>query len=156
VTKIAATEEQVFTVPASPEEVYAFFLNPDRLREALACVEHHEVLPDDRVRWVFEEKVDKGIRFKADFVVAYAGNGADHVAGHSVAGNLGNAWDAWIRPAPGGGSEVRYHETVVPELPITAVTALLIKPLVVRELRNDVTRFLGRVKDLLSATAATR
>src|SRR4051794_38921880 len=117
--KIAATEEQVFDVPASPERVYAFFTALDELRAATPGVERCEPLPDGRVRWVLEEKVDKGIRFKADFVVAYDGNGTDHARGRFVEGNMANDWDAWVPPAPGG-STVRYRETVAPDLPITA------------------------------------
>jgi carbon monoxide dehydrogenase subunit G len=148
--QIAATEEQVFNVPASPERVYAFFTALDQLRAATPGVERCEQLPDGRVRWVLEEKVDKGIRFRADYVVTYDGNGTDHARCRSVAGNMANDWDAWIKPAPGG-SEVRYRETVAPDLPITAGLALLIRPLVARELRKDVNRFLDRVRERLAS-----
>ena len=147
--KIAATEEQVFRVPASPEQVYAFFTAPDKLRDATPGVERCEPLADGRVRWVLEEKVDKGIRFQADYVVAYDGNGTDHVRCRFVEGNMVNDWDAWIKATPGG-TEVRYRETVAPELPITPVLALLIKPLVARELRSGVSRFLDRVREVLA------
>jgi carbon monoxide dehydrogenase subunit G len=149
VTRIAATEEQVFNVPASPDRVYAFFADLDKVREITPGVERCERLTDGRVRWVLEEKVDKGISFRADFVVAYDGNGTDHVHCRFVEGNMANDWDAWIKPVPGG-SEIRYRETVAPELPITPVLALLIKPLVARELRNGVNRFLDRVREVLA------
>ena len=148
-TIIAATEEQVFNVAASPDRVYAFFSNVEKVREITPGVERCERLPDGRVRWVLEEKIDKGIRFQADFVVAYGGNGTDHVHCRFVEGNMVNQWDAWITPVPGG-TEVRYRETVAPELPITPVLALLIKPLVARELRNGVNRFLDRVREVLA------
>jgi carbon monoxide dehydrogenase subunit G len=149
-TRIAATEEQVFTVAASPERVYAYFTDLDKMRETIPGVERCQQLPDGRVRWVLEEKVDKGIRFRADYVVAYEGNGTDHVCCRSVTGNMANDWDAWIKPVPDG-SEIRYRETVAPDLPITAGLALLIRPLVARELRKDVNRYLDRVREHLAS-----
>ena len=58
--------------------------------------------------------------------------------------------DVWIKALPGGGSEVRYRESVEPELPITPLMARLIKPLVARELRREIIQFLERVRDHLS------
>src|SRR5262245_8468969 len=117
--RITATEEQVFNVPASPERVYAFFTGLDQLRSATPGVEQCEPLPGRRGRWLREEKVDKGIRLRAHYGVAYDDNGTDHARFRSVAGNMTNDWDAWVKPAPGG-SEIRYRETVAPDLPITA------------------------------------
>ncbi len=148
-TKIAATEEQVFPVEASPAEIHAFFSQLDTLQKCMGGVERCEVLPDGRVHWVLEEKVGKGIRFQPDFVVAYDGNGSDHVCCRSVSGNMGNDWDVWIKPTASG-SEVHYRETVEADLPITALLACLIRPLVVKELRRDVNGFLERVREHLA------
>jgi len=149
-TRIAATEEQVFLVTASPEQAYAFFADLDTLRQATPGVQRCEMLPGGRVRWVLEEKTEKGIRFQADYCVSYDGNGTDHVSCRFVEGNMVNEWDAWITPAPGG-SEIRYRETVAPDLPITAGLALLIRPLIARELRQGVQHFLDRVRAHLNA-----
>jgi uncharacterized membrane protein len=147
--RIAAVEEKVFQVGASAETVYAFFSQVERLRQVMDGVERCEVLGDGRVHWVLEEKTGQGIRFQPDYVVAYEGNDTDHVQCRSLAGNMKNDWDVWIKPTPGG-SQVSYRETVEADLPITALLALLIKPLVVKELRNDVNRFLDRVRQRLA------
>jgi uncharacterized membrane protein len=154
VARISASEEQVLTVPASPERVYAFFSQPEELSRAMTAVECCERLPDGRVRWVLAEKVDKGIRFRADYVVVYDGDGAAHVGWRSVTGNMGNDGDVWIRGLPGGGSEIRYRESVAPDLPITPLMAGLIKPLVARELRGEIHQFLERVRDHFRADGA--
>lgn len=148
--KISATEEHIFAVPADPEEVYAFFSEPQRLSRAMASVELCELLPDRKVRWVLEEKVDQGIRFRADYVVAFDGDGSGHVSWRSVEGNMRNDADVWIRPMPGGGSEIQYRESVEPDLPITPLMARLLKPLVARELRDEIRCFLDRVREQLS------
>jgi uncharacterized membrane protein len=146
VVRIAATEERVLIVPASPETVYAFFSSPEQLGKAMNSVERCERLPDGTVRWVLAEKVDKGIRFKGDYTVAYSGDGAEHVGWRSVGGNLRNDGDVWIKPLAGGGTEIRYRESVEPDLPITPLMACLIRPLVARELRDEINGFLERVQ----------
>lgn len=151
---IAATEETVLTVKASPSEAYAFFSQPEQFSQAMDCVERCEVLPDKQVRWVFQEKVDKGIRFKADYVVRFDGDGVEHVGWQFVEGNMRNEGDVWLTPLADGGTEVRYRECVEPDLPITPLTAALIKPLVARELRAEIQRFLARATERLSGTPA--
>ncbi|HEX6985322.1 MAG TPA: SRPBCC family protein, partial [Planctomycetaceae bacterium] len=105
---ISATEHRVLHVPAEPREVYDFFSRPERLREAMSSVERCEVLSEGRVRWVLDEKADAGIRFRADYVVAYDGDGAGHVRWRFVEGNMRNEGDVRILPRPDGGSEIRY------------------------------------------------
>jgi uncharacterized membrane protein len=143
--KIAATEERVLRVQASPERVYAFFSRPEELSQAMASVERCERLPGNRVRWVLDEKVDKGIRFKGNYVVVHEGDGKEHVCWRSVEGNMRNDGDVWIKPLVGGGTEIHYRESVEPELPITPLMARLITPLVARELRSEINGFLERV-----------
>lgn len=151
--RIAATEERVLDVAASPAQVYAFFSRPEALGQAMASVERCERLEGNRVRWVLAEKVDKGIRFRADYIVAFEGDGAEHVQWRSVAGNMGNDGDVWIRPRPEGGTALHYRESVAPDLPITPLMARLIAPLVARELRTEIHDFLERVREQLTELA---
>jgi carbon monoxide dehydrogenase subunit G len=144
VAKIAITEDRTFVLPADRARVFAFFTDLDGIRAAMVGVEKCEVGADGQVRWVLEEKVDKGIRFRPDFVVAYENNGIDHVRCRPIAGNVKNEWDVRLMPA-GDGTEVHYREMVEVDLPVTALLAVLIKPLVTRELRHDVDAFLERV-----------
>lgn len=145
-TFIAATEDQVLTVTAAPDTVYAFFAQPQNLCEALGSVESCEIRPDGRVHWVLTEKVDQGIRFQGDYVVTWTGDGAGHVGWRFVEGNMRNEGDVWLRPLPEGGTEIRYREVVEPDLPVTPLMARLIRPLVVRELRREIGRFLDHVR----------
>jgi uncharacterized membrane protein len=154
--RIAATEERVFTVEASPETVYDFFSQAEKLSQAMASVERCELLPGNRVRWVLQEKVDKGIRFKADYIATYEGDGSEHVSWRSLEGNMGNDGDVWIKPLASGGTEIRYRESVEPELPITPLMARLITPLVARELRGEISGFLEKVRVHLGLDDSSR
>jgi uncharacterized membrane protein len=151
-TKVAAVEERTLLVTAGPERAYAFFSQPAQIAKAMDGVERIEYLPQGGVRWVLAEKVDKGIRFQADYVVAYEGDGAGRIKWRSLAGNMDNAGDVSIQPTADGGSEIHYWERVEPDLPISALMARLIQPLVARELRNDIGRFLDRAQQQLSMT----
>ena len=148
--KIAATEERVLNVQASLEKTYAFFSQAEQFRHAVAGVERCEILPDRKVRWVLEEKRDQGIRFQPDYTVVFDGDGSHYVSWRFVEGNMGDTGEVWLSPLPEGGCQVRYRQTVEPDLPITSLLARLIKPLVTRELRNDVVRFLERAQQHLS------
>lgn len=148
--KIAVTEERMLHVDATPAEAYAFFSQPERLREAFVGLERCDIMPAGRVRWVLEEKSGQGVRFQANFVVDYAGDGSQHVSWRFVEGNMENEGEVHIEASPNGGSEIRYREHVAPDLPITPLLARLIKPLVAKELKNDLTNFLARVQTALA------
>src|SRR5262245_60631152 len=148
-TRVAATLERRLRVAACPEVAYAFFSRPEQFSQAMEGVEQCERLPDGGVRWVLEEKVDQGIRFRPDYVVMYDGDGARVVRWQSIAGNMENAGEVVIRPTADGGSEIHYCERVGPDLPISPLMAKLIQSLVARELRNEIDRFLNRAHERL-------
>jgi len=152
-TKVAAIEERTLRVAAGPARAYGFFIDPDMLAKAMSGVECYEVLSQGNVRWVLEEKADKGIRFRADYTVTYEGDGAGRICWRSLGGNMDNAGEVLITPTEDGGSEIHYRERVEPDLPISALMARLIQPLVARELRADINRFLDRAQQILSAAS---
>ena len=148
--KISASEDRVVQVNASPEKAYAFFADPEQLGQAFEDLERCQPLGDGKVRWVFEEKNDQGIRFQPDYVVAYDGDGVSRITWTFVEGNMENNGEVHIKPLENGGSEIRYRETILPDLPITPIMAQLLKPLVAKELRKDLGRFLDRAQEVLA------
>jgi uncharacterized membrane protein len=149
--KIAATEERTLIVSASLEEVYGFFSSPALLREETPEVERFELLGPGKARWVLTEKAEKGIRFQADYTVEYKGVGGDRVTWRTVtgrgegSGNLDVMGEVLLRRLGDRRTEIRYRETLTPDLPITPILAALFKPIVAREVRADIGRFLDRV-----------
>lgn len=150
--RIAASGEWTFCVPASLPSVYDFFAEPAQLCALLDSVDSYAVLEAGRVRWILKEKVEKGIHFKGDYTVVYEGNGIDHVHWHGIEGNMGGEGDVWLSATPDGGTKIRYRETVAPDLPITALMARLMQPIVARELRTELETFLERVKVLFGVS----
>lgn len=143
--KIPATEERTLMVKAPAAEVRDFFCNPALLREVTADVESFERVDPQRARWILTEKVEKGVRFRADYTVEYESKGPDSVVWRSVDGNMDVAGEVRLQAIDAGRTEIHYRETVAPDLPITRLTAMLFKPIVARELRQDIGKFLERV-----------
>ncbi|HEX2573590.1 MAG TPA: SRPBCC family protein [Polyangia bacterium] len=148
--KIAATEERTLIVSAPLEEVYRFFSSPALLREETPGVERFELLGPGKARWVLVEKAEKGIRFQADFTVEYVAQAGDRVTWRTVAtegagGNLDTIGEVLLRRLDDDRTEIHYRETLAPDLPITPILAALFRPIVAREVRADIGRFLDRV-----------
>lgn len=151
-TRISVTAERSLYFPADPEQVYAFFSRPKELRKAMDGVQSCELMADGRVRWVLAESMDQGIRFQPDYVVAFSGDGVGQVDWVATEGNMGNEGRVEITAGPSGSSHVAYRETIEPDLPITPLMARLIRPLVARELRQGLDKFLGQAVELLSSS----
>lgn len=134
-------------VRAPVSTVYEFFRDPASVRELSADVESFERIDQDRARWVLTEKVEKGVRFHADYTVEYRGEAEQRVVWCTTAGNMDIDGEVTLRAIEPQCTEILYRETVGPDLPITKLTALLFKPIVARELRQDIRHFLDRVRD---------
>lgn len=146
-TKIKATEKRTLAVAAPITDVYNFFLDPMKISKLTADLEKFELLDPHRARWMLVEKVEKGVRYAADYTVEYSGNGQDEVTWQSVEGNMDIDGKIALRSLENGHTELDYQETVAPDLPITRLTAIIFKPIVARELRQDISGFLDRVTE---------
>jgi uncharacterized membrane protein len=145
-TKIAATEERTLTVRSSLEDVYRFFADPALLKEETADVDRFDRLDGNRARWVLTEKVEKGVRYQADYTVEYDCNGKDQVSWRTIQGNLDTEGQVLLRTVGDAVTEIRYREALAPDLPITNLMAKIFKPIVAREVRKDIGKFLDRVQ----------
>ena len=155
-TRIAAAEARTFMVAAPLAEVYRFFMSPTLLSEATADVDSCECLEGDRAHWQLAEKVDQGIRFRADYVVQYTGNGCDAVSWRTISGNLQSEGRVVLQQLDVAVTEIRYSESVAPDLPITPFLATLFKPIVAREVRQGIAEFLDRIERKLGPAERSR
>ncbi len=146
--KIPATESQTFEVKAPMETVYATFADPEIVKENFVGLERAEMKGNGEVRWILEEKVDKGIRFRGDYTVRYEGNGKDRIRWHTLAGNIDSEAEVALTEIPSG-VRVRYRETIAPDLPIPRLMAKIFRPIVAREVRKDLVKYVENVKRYL-------
>jgi uncharacterized membrane protein len=143
--KIFATEERTMQVRTPISQVYTFFSDPALIRELSADVESFERIDESHARWVLTEKVEKGVRFHADYTVEYRNEAEQRVVWNTIAGNMDVSGEVTLRAIESQSTELFYRETVGPDLPITKLTALLFKPIVAHALRQDIRHFLDRV-----------
>ena len=149
--KVAVTEECVFHVSADVPQTYEFFSKPQLFREAMEGVLRCEEIEKDQVHWLLQEQADQGVKFQADYTVQYTCDGQQRIRWEFVDGNLRNEGEIRIAAGAEGGSEIHYRETVEPDLPITPLLMMLVKPLVTRELRHGLKQFVQRSQVRLSA-----
>jgi len=145
-TKIAAVEEMTLHVTAPLNDVYKFFIDPELINEETVDVHRFERFDDSTARWVLVEKVEKGIRYQADYTVEYQGNGSDEITWRTIGGNLEASGTVRLQKVTESETEIRYRESVAPDLPITHLMAILFKPIVAREVRQGIGKFLDRVE----------
>jgi hypothetical protein len=143
--KIATTQERTRVVSAPLEDLYRFFCDPALIREETSDVARFEPLGEGRGHFVLAEKKGMGGRFQADYTIEYTGNRGDCVTWRTLDGNLDTKGEILLRRIDDRQSEIRYRETLALDLPIWSLVARLIRPLVARELRSDIDRFLERV-----------
>ena len=154
--KIKATEERTLSVAAAMADVYQFFASPARIRELTPDVEQFEMADEHTAHWVFVEKVEKGVRYGPEYTAVYTGNGTDKVEWCSQGeGNMEVDGVVTLRELGPGQTEFHYRETVIPDLPISKLTAIIFKPIVARELRQDIGKFLDRVVEHFGGKAPT-
>ena len=148
--KVAVTEECVFQVNVEARRAYEFFSKPQLFRQAMDGVLRCEELEADQVHWLLEAQADQGIRFQPDYSVNYVCDGSQSVRWEPRGGNLRNEGQIRIVPRDTGGCEIHYCETVEPDLPISPLLMKLVKPLIIRELRRGLRRFVERAQHCLS------
>jgi Polyketide cyclase / dehydrase and lipid transport len=148
--RVAVTEECLFNVDAPPEHAFKFFTNPQLFREAMHGVVRCEELDGQAVRWLLEEQAEQGVRFQPDYTVRYENDGCQMVRWNFVEGNLRNEGEIRVAKAVGGGSEIQYRETVEPDLPITPLLMMLLKPIITRQLRQGLRQFVERSTSCLT------
>ncbi len=143
-TQIAITEQCVFAVSVDVDQAYEFFSQPQQFRLAMDGVVTCDEGVDGTVHWLLEEQSGQGVRFQPDYTVKYTCIPGQSVCWESIDGNMRNEGEIRFVPRDDAGCDIHYSETVEPDLPITPLLMKLVKPLVVRELRQGLQGFIKR------------
>lgn len=141
---IPGTHEETLTIDADYETVRDFFCDPATFQAAFTQLKSAEEIEPDVWRWVLEEKVEKGIKFKADYTVRYERD--DNVlTWETIDGNMRSSGRAEVLERDGG-AEVRYSETIETELPVPRLMVKVFKPIVQREVDKGVADYLHHAR----------
>lgn len=143
---IDGTHEETFVVDAPFERVRDVFCDPAEFKAAFTLMETATEVEPGTWHWVLQEKVEKGIKFKADYTVKYERDG-DVLTWDTVEGNMKSRGRTEVVDK-GGKGEVRYTETISTELPIPRLASKVFQPIVQREVTKGVTDFLRTAQQI--------
>lgn len=139
---IEGTEEQTFEVNAGYDDVVNFFSDPATFKQCLSQTEKAEEVEPMVWRWVLQEKSEKGITYKADYVVEYETVDDGHFRWSTREGNMRSEGFTKFEKLGEGRTKVHYKETIATDLPIPRLMAKVFSPIVAREIRKGVGEFL--------------
>lgn len=144
--KISASDGRTFTVAAPLEDVYAFLTSGPSRAAAMTELERHEAIDATTHRYVLESKTEKGITFQGDFTLRFDGNGKDRVTWKGIKGNVDVDGNAELRALPDGRTEIRFHETFAPDLPIGKLLARVFGAIVSREVKKGIAQTIDAIE----------
>lgn len=145
--KIPATLEQTFVVLAPMDEVYTYFLDPKENEDDFVDLVSCEDKGEGVFSFVGEKKTEKGTTFQPLWTCKYEGEGGHTVTWKSLEGNADVEGSVKLRSLGDDKTEVIFKETWAPDLPINAILAKVFKPIVAREVKKGIEKYLNNVRD---------
>ncbi len=144
----SSSDKRVVTIHASPERVVEALITPERIKESMADeLESSATVDDHTVRWIRKPVEEKGVKFRADYVVHYDYDGRDKVSWHTVGGgNMRSNGEARLAAAPEGGTRVEYSESIECDMEVNRILAAVLRPIVEHKIKSGVGKYLANVK----------
>lgn len=145
--RFAGTESRVFTIRAPFDKVVGTMTEPDKFRAYFLDLVRFEKVNDTTWRWVLEEKNEKGVRFQGDYTVKYSWDGKRELTWETVnPGNMTSVGRATFVKEGETATRVDYTETIECDMDVNRILAVVIKPIVNREIAKGVGGYLDAVK----------
>ena len=143
----ASSDKRVVTIHASAEQIAEALMAPERIRESMGDeIESSEALDAHTVHWVRKPVEEKGVKFRADYVVHYEQPEPDRVTWKTIgSGNMRSAGEARLSPSSDG-TRVEYSESIECDMEVNRILAAVLRPIVERKIKSGVGAYLDRVK----------
>jgi carbon monoxide dehydrogenase subunit G len=150
----ASSDKRVVTIHATPEQIAEALTVPERIRESMGDeIEASEKLDPQTVHWVRKPVEEKGVKFRADYVVHYEFDGHDKVTWKTVGtGNMRSNGEARLSPTPDG-TRVEYSESIECDMEVNRILGAVLRPIVERKIKSGVGDYLTRVKSNVERVA---
>lgn len=141
------SDKRTITIHATPAQVVEALTIPERIRQAMGDeIESSENVDAQTVHWVRKPVEEKGVKFRADYVVRYEFDGRDKVSWSTVgSGNMRSRGEARLAP-DGNGTRVEYSEAIECDMEVNRILAAVLRPIVERKIKTGVGAYLDRVK----------
>ncbi len=150
----ASSDKRVVTIHATPEQIAEALTVPERIRAAMGDeIESGEKVDAQTVHWVRKPVEEKGVKFRADYVVHYEFDGRDKVTWKTVGtGNMRSNGEARLSPTADG-TRVEYSESIECDMEVNRILGAVLRPIVERKIKSGVGDYLARVKAGLERAA---
>ena len=143
----ASSDKRVVTIHAAPEKVAAALTDPEQIRKSMGdALDSSEKVDAQTVHWVRKPVEEKGVKFRADYVVHYEFDGRDTVTWKTVGtGNMRSNGEAHLSPTADG-TRVEYSESIECDMEVNRILGAVLRPIVERKIKSGVGDYLDRVK----------
>jgi carbon monoxide dehydrogenase subunit G len=152
----SSSDKRTVTIQATQDQVAEALTVPERIERTLADeLESSTKVDAHTVRWIRKPVEEKGVRFRADYVVHYEYDGRGTVTWRTVgAGNMRSNGEAKLAPAPDGGTRVELSESIECDMDVNRILAAVLRPIVERRIKSGVGDYLAKVKAGLEGKAS--
>ncbi len=134
-------------IHAAPEKVAAALTDPEQIRKSMGDkLESSEKVDAQTVHWVRKPVEEKGVKFRADYVVHYEFDGHDKVTWKTIGtGNMRSSGEARLSPTPEG-TRVEYSEAMECDMEVNRILGAVLRRIVERKIKSGIGDYLDRVK----------
>ncbi len=152
----SSSDKRTLVIHASPERVAEALTVPEQIRESMAeTLESSAKVDDHTVRWIRKPVEEKGVKFRADYVVHYEHDGHGHVKWQTVGnGNMRSNGHATLAATPDGGTRIEYSESIECDMDVNRILAAVLRPIVEHKIKTGVGDYLAKVKAGLERAAS--
>lgn len=150
-TWVEADHERTFEVDAPFEEVAGFFSDPSHIQHCMPDLKQAEKIDDQAYRWLLEEVGAKNITFQGDYTVRYERDGEEVTWETEGEGTMRCEGRASFESISDERTRVDYRETMASDLPVPRLAAKVFRPIVKREVKKGIDRYLDEAIAYLNA-----
>lgn len=142
--KLSGQVTDVFRSPADVEATRTHFMNLQAIADATDALDRSELLGGGKLRMVLQEQNHGVYKVSPSYVVHYRAEG-DDVVWSTVEGNMVSEGRARFTARGDGGTDVHYSHRIELDMPVGALVAKMLQPIVSRMVEPNIRDFVAKL-----------
>ncbi len=144
--RFAGNYRETFTLDAAAEDAMRHFGDLETIARNYGDLLEHEIIDEERIRFVLVPKSEKGVTFQGRYTCRYYFPQDDVLVWETT--ETDNMWSTGRARfiAEGGRTRVEYQQRIETEMQVNRILGKLISPIVTREINNGVRDYLERMR----------
>ncbi len=144
--RFSGTYNETFVVDAPLDVVRDHFSSLDAIIANYGPIEHVDRIGDDTLKFVIQEKRDRGVRYQGRYTCQYTVESDHRMSWRTLSDeNMWSSGSAVFRDL-GGSTEVQYAQRMDTEIGVPRLMATLARGIVSREIAGGIQAYLGRMR----------